>query len=193
MAGETTKTPTPRLDALEEALLGLLDTVSKLTDRIKLIEQAITKGIPAASGKDEKSKTKFGGKTGRKAVLDKKTNTIYPSLGAAARALASEFPEIEQSSFAWYKIQASDKERFEVLEENDPRGVKVQEEADKKQAEETAKYVAEENAKFEAVRKAQEEADKKPQDEAGKKPQDSDQKLQDNTQKSSHGAGNKKK
>lgn len=189
-----------RIETLEESFLALATVVEELAKKVDEIithvnNLSLGKGTPALT-KSDKPKAKFGGQTGRKSVLDKKTNIVYASLGAAGKALATEFgfttEQAASDQFIWYKFGPRNSERLVVLDEKDPIAIEAQKKADEKMAAENQAYVDEANKKFAEEKKAQEASMGKGNDGAAKAGSESATKANDKQQgKPSQNTGKK--
>jgi len=112
----TEKTPEERIDALEEAVINMLDMLEDMAKKLATVEKtAVTK-----------PKGLFGGKRSKTAIEDTKTGTVYPSKSAVGKALYGEIKDGDPSDrFIWYKLLTQFPERFKELGEDDPKAVKV--------------------------------------------------------------------
>jgi len=90
-----------KVDVLEETLTELIDMIGAVSNRVDALE----KNTGKKSGL-------FGGKRKRTAIRDTKTGKIYVSKASCAKNVAGEYKLDPLDSFAWYKIQAQDPERF---------------------------------------------------------------------------------
>lgn len=151
-----------RIGNIEEALGKLIDIVG---DQGKKLE--------AAGKTTTKSKGLFGGKREHVAVLDTKTNIVYPSKARLARAVASELGLDPLNHFTPYKMYTAAPGRFKDLTPDAPEAKAAWEKekaeiqaqvdaANKKLAEEeAAKAKAEADAKTAADAKLKAEAEEK--------------------------------
>jgi len=129
--------PKTKVDALEEAMLSLMEMVETLGERIGKIEKTAVK----------KSTGLFGGKREKTAIRDTKTGKIYPSKAAVGKALAGEFELDPLDHFSWYKIISKAPDRFVSASEEEAQKVwKEEEEKRAKEVEEANKKIAEEEA-----------------------------------------------
>ena len=141
--GQATTPQKSKMDILEETITELIDMVGKQSERIGVLEKTTGK----KSGL-------FGGKRKRTSIRDTKTGTLYVSKASCAKNVAGEFGLDPLDSFAWYKIQAQDPERFvEATEEERAK-------AEAKDAERLEKIRLEGQAKLDAEAAEKESADK---------------------------------
>jgi len=122
--------PKTKLDALEETVGELIDTVQGIAERMDKLEKSTVK----------KKAGLFGGKRERTPIKDTKTNVVYVSKAAVGKALADEADTAPDDHFAWYKLQAKFPDRFVDAT-----------------PEEKAKVEAEEKARMDAFVKAENE------------------------------------
>jgi len=122
--------PKTKLDALEETVGELIDTVQGIAERMDKLEKSAVK----------KKAGLFGGKRERTAIKDTKTSIVYVSKAAVGKALAGEADTAPDDHFAWYKLQAKFPDRFVDAT-----------------PEEKAKVEADEKAKMEAFVKSENE------------------------------------
>ena len=103
------------LSGIGEAMKSMAGVMQGFDSRMKAIEAKPVGGATAAS---TGPKRLFGGKTGRRAIKDTKTGTVYASLSACSKALAGEFADKNGVAldpldrYAWYKMLQAAPERF---------------------------------------------------------------------------------
>ncbi len=139
MAKEAKVPQKSKVDILEDAITELIDLVGALSKKVDTLEK--TTGKKAGL---------FGGKRQRTAIRDTKSGTVYISKASCAKSVAAEFKLDPLDSFAWYKIQAQDPDRFvEATEEEKTK-------AEATEAARVEKNRAEAQAKLDAEVKAEE-------------------------------------